>query len=601
MKNLYRFIAVGIAVMLAVSVGIVVSAQDDELPGPGEGGVVIQGNTRGSANLGPLVPIRCSGVDCADANSLMYPSLVTISPFTQQFADAEEHDLGQGALNFEISDDGLTYTFNLRDDAVWSDGEPITAEDYYFAWLAIEQGEAIGMSSSYADYQRDIATAEIIDDYTIAFTLENPSCLALSSLAVPATPGHAYGWDVSMGEDFDWGVMIDNALDDEPTVTSGPFEFFRAEPGTAVFLNANTDYYAPSNGDYVVPEGWVYLDTLDENVLTERFLSFQPGEPNVVFEPGAAQFQPLRESEAQYFQAPGRVWHYVAMNLADPTNPQNGLDEEGNPIDQGNHPIFGDVRVRQALQHAIQIDEVINGAQNGDATAMVSGTIPTAFTLHPELERRAFDLDAARALLDEAGWVSEGDPLVDGGDGQRVCRGCLYAEDGAALAFDLINPGTSGREDVAVILQSQFAQIGADVNAQVLDFNTMYDDNLGGQIYDAAVAGWRGGLPFDPDQRSFFGAENDIFGEGYGFNFPSWYNAEFEELARSVNQVDGCVLEERLDIAYRIQEIMWEDQPYLWLYALDSAYAVAPNVAGFDPYPNFGTWNVDAWVVDVAQ
>ncbi|MEQ8672589.1 MAG: ABC transporter substrate-binding protein [Aggregatilineales bacterium] len=597
MKNLYRFITVGIAIMMAVSLGLVVSAQDDEIPGPGEGGVVIQGNTRGSANLGPLVPLRCSGVDCADANALLYPSLVSISPQTQQFATADEQDLGQLALSFDISEDGLVYTFNLRDDAFWNDGEPITAEDFYFAWLAVEQGEAVGLSSSYSSYQRDIASAEIIDDYTIAFTLENPSCLALSSLALPATPGHAYGWDVSMGEDFDWGTMIDNPLDDEPTVTAGPFQFFRVEPGTAVFLSANPEYYAPSNDEYTVPEGWVYLDTLDENVLTERFLSFQPGEPNFVNEPGAAQFEPLRSSDAQYFQAPGRTWHYVALNLADPTNPQNGLDADGNPIDQGNHPLFGDVRVRQALQQAIDIEEIINGAQNGDATPMVSGTIPTAFTIHPTLERRPMDLDAARALLDEAGWVSTGDPLVDGGDGLRTCQGCLHAEEGTPFSFVLMNPGTSGREDVSIILQAQFAQLGVDVDPQVLDFNTMYDTNLGGQIYDAAVAGWRGGLPFDPDQRSFWGAETDIFGEGYGFNFPSYYNAEFEELSAAVNQVPGCDLDTRLEMAYRMQEILWEDQPYLYLYALDSAYAVAPNVEGFDPYPNFGNWNLDAWNV----
>lgn len=597
MKNLYRFITVGVAIMMAVSLGLVVSAQDDEMPGPGEGGVVIQGNTRGSANLGPLVPLRCSGVDCADVNSLLYPALLSISPQTQDFVTAEEQDLGQGALSFEISEDGLTYTFSLREDAFWNDGEPITAEDYYFAWLVVEQGEAVGLSSSYSTYQRDIASAEIIDDYTIAFTLENPSCLALGSLALPATPGHAYGWDVGMGEDFDWGSLIDNSLDTEPTVTSGPFNFFRTEPGTAIFLSANPEYYAPTNGEYVVPEGWIYLDVLDENVLVERFLSFQPGEPNLIFEPAASSFEPLRNSEAQYFQAPGRSWQYVALNLADPTNPQNGVDEEGNPIDQGNHPLFGDVRVRQALQHAIEIEEVIQGAQNGDATPMVSGTIPTAFTIHPTLERRAYDLDAARALLEEAGWVSTGDPLVEGGDGLRTCQGCEYAEEGTPFSFDLINPGTLGREDAGIILQAQFAVIGVDASPQVLDFNTLYDDNMGAQTYDAAIAGWRGGLPFDPDGRSFWGAETDIFGEGYGFNFPSYYNAEFEELAAQVNQVPGCDLETRQEIAYRMQEILWEDQPYLWLYALDSAYAVAPNIEGFDPYPNFGRWNIDAWVV----
>ncbi|NJL96137.1 MAG: hypothetical protein HC915_21605 [Anaerolineae bacterium] len=262
---------------------------------------------------------------------------------------------------------------------------------------------------------------------------------------------------------------------------------------------------------------------------------------------------------------------------------------------QGQHPIFGDVRVRQALQHAMNIDEIVNGPLNGNATAMTAGTIPTSWSLHPELERRPQDLEEARRLLDEAGWVAEGDPLVDGGDGLRVCRGCATAEDGTEFFFELMNVGDV-RNDVAVVLQDQLAQIGVEVEVVVLDFNTMYDTNMGTQIYDAAVAGWRGGLPFDPDQRSFFGAETDIFGEGYGFNFPSYYNAEFEELAAQVNAVEGCDQTARAEIAHRMQEILWEDQPYLWLYALNDLYA-ANGMDNFDPRPGFGSWNADQWIV----
>jgi ABC-type transport system substrate-binding protein len=369
------------------------------------------------------------------------------------------------------------------------------------------------------------------------------------------------------------------------------------EPGTAVYLSANPNYVAPdAYAGYTVPSSWVYVDTPDENVMIERFLAFQPGDINFVVEPGSGVFPQILGSDAQSFQAPGRIWHYVALNLADPENPQNGLDEDGNPIDQGHHPLFGDVRVRQALQHGINIDEIINGPLNGYATAMVSSTIPTAYTIDPALERRAFDLEIARAMLDEAGWVSTGDPLVEGGDGQRTCDGCMYADAGAAFEFDLMNVGDI-RNDVSVIVQDQFAQLGVKVNVVVLDFNTMYDSNMGAQTYDAAIAGWRGSLPFDPDQRSFFGAENDIFGEGYGFNFPSYYNAEFEALGEQIATLPGCDPAERIALAQQATKILYDDQPYLWLYALNSLYAAAPNVQGFQPYPDQGTWNIDAWNV----
>lgn len=592
-RNMIRFMGLSLVLVIALSLSLVVLAQD-ALPGPGEGGAVVRGNTRGSANLGPLVPIRCSGVDCADANNVMWPTLIGLDPETLQYGPGP--DIGNTlASGWTVSEDGLTITVNLRDDMAWNDGTPITAEDVYFTWEAMQQGQGVGLSSSYATAAATLVSAEVVDSQTITFGVEAPNCEALRQVAlVPPLPSHVYGY--TRGAEFNWGSMIDHPYDDSPTVTSGPFNFERVEPGTAVYLSFNPNYTAPdATAGYTVPNSWVYVDTPDENVMIERFLAFQSGDINFVVEPGGG-FEQILASNAQSFQAPGRVWHYVALNLADPNNPQNGLDEDGNPIDQGHHPLFGDVRVRQALQHAINIDEIIDGPLAGYGTAMVSSTIPTAYTIDPNLERRAFDYDIARALLDEAGWKSTGDPLVAGGDGLRTCDGCLHAEPGTEFIFELMNVGDI-RNDVSVILQDQFAQIGVQVDVVVLDFNTMYDNNMGAQTYDAAVAGWRGSLPFDPDQRSFFGAANDLFGEGYGFNFPSYYNARFEELGQQVATLPGCDPAERIALAQEMTQILWEDQPYLWLYARNSLYAAAPNVQGFQPYPDLGTWNIDAWNV----
>jgi peptide/nickel transport system substrate-binding protein len=460
----------------------------------------------------------------------------------------------------------------------------------------MQQGEAIGLSSSYAPTASEVVGAEIVDDYTIQFTLEVASCEGLRRVSeVDPIPAHAYGWEPEMGEDFDWGSFIDHPMDLEPTVNSGVFTWNRMEPGTAVYLSPNQDYPDSTMGG-VLSEGYVFLDVPDENVLAERFLANRADELNIIREIQSNKGSIL-ESDATVADEPGRVWHYVAMNLADPNNPQNGKDEAGNLIDQGHHPIFGDIRVRQALQHAMNIEEVINGPLDGFGTAMTAGTTAGAWTLNPDLERRAFDLDAARALLDEAGWVASGDPLVDGGDGLRVAtEDALYAEPGTELVFEIMNVGDV-RGDVSVVLQDQFAQIGADVIVTVLDFNAMYDDNMGAQTFDAAVAGWRQDLPFNPDQRNFFGVDVDIYGEGYGFNFGSWYNEEFEAINEQIANLPGCDPEERKALAYRSQEILFDEQPYLWLYSINSMYAALPAVQNFAPYPNFPDWNVDAQFV----
>lgn len=596
--NRTRLSVLSLVLIVALSLSAaVVSAQDVQ---PGEGGLIIWGNQRGSANIGALVTLQCSGVDCADVNNIMYPSLIGLDPSTLSLEpfDGEGGNLVDNALatGWDVSEDGLVYTVYLRDDMTWNDGTPITAQDVMFSWGMIQNDGLVELSSSYLPAKTTIANVEYVDDYTLKFYFDVAECTAINRIALlPPTPGHAYGWSMD-ATDFDWASVATSTLRREPTVTSGQFKWVRSEPGTAIYFEADQNYADPTNGIGVMPSGVVYLDVADYNVMAERLLANQPGDINLVYEPNNSIVPTLRDGGATVFEAPGRIWHYVAINMADPTNPQMGKDEDGNFIDQGNHPILGDVRVRQALQHAVNIDEIIASAQNGNANPMVSGTIPSAFTIHPTLERRAYDLDAARALLDEAGWVSTGDPLVSGGDGLRTCQGCLHAEEGTEMFLDIMAPDVP-RATVGVILQADFAQLGIDVEVRQLDFNTMYDNNMGAQTFDLAVAGWQGGLPFNPDQRNFFGADADIFGEQYGFNFGSYQSPRFEELNALVATVPGCATEDVQAIAYEIQELVWEEQPYLWLYALNTVYAVNDQIVGFDPFPLQGIWNIDSWTV----
>ncbi|MBZ0277102.1 MAG: hypothetical protein K8I60_13210, partial [Anaerolineae bacterium] len=564
MNKFMRIVGISLALVLLVTSLSLVMAQD---AGPGAGGPVIWGNQRGSANIDPLTPLRCSGVDCADINALLYPGLIGIDPQTQNYAIGVPNNMATG---YTVSDDGLVYTFTLRDDLTWNDGTPITAYDIQFMWLAMQNMDPAEVSSSLAPTKQAIVNAEAPDAQTLILTYETADCTAINRAGVlAALPAHGYGWTPEMGANFDWTVPVGHAFDTNPSISHGPFKFSRTEAGTAIYLEADQNFTDPINGQYVVPQGMVYLDVPDYNVMAERFNSNQPGDVNYMNEPDSAVLPTLQSGPGQIFSAPGRLWHYVSLNLGDPDNPVNGQDENGNVLDQGHHPILGDVRVRQALQYAVDVDAILNGPINGNGTPMVAGTIPTAYTIDPNLTRRPFDLTEARRLLDEAGWVSTGNPLVEGGDGQRSCQGCMYAAEGTAFVLDMMNPGDV-RNDVSVLLQAQFAQIGVNVIVRPLDFNTMYDDNLGTQIYDTAVAGWRGALPFNPDQRSFFGVENDIVSsESPGFNFGSYYNAEFEQLSYDIANNPGCIQEDIIAKAQRVQQIFYDEQPYLWLYAFN--------------------------------
>lgn len=600
MKRVLTLLLVLAMTLMAISV---VTAQ---VPGPGEGGTLVWGNQRGSANLGPLVPIRCSGVDCADANSLMYPGFLGLEPSTLSFAPAGTGNVSPTVLatGWTPSEDGLTYTFTLKEGLIWNDGTPITAHDIVFTYNAIMNGDQIGLSASYGPARSSITNVVALDDYTLEVTFAAANCLALNRAALlPPLPGHAYGWTPETNDTFDWASMNGHPFDKAPTVTAGPFNFASAEPGTGVFLTYNPTYTYNELG-YVPLGGVAYIDVPDYNVMLERLLAGQPDDVNFIFEPPGSILATAaaNKDKVQVFQAPGTVWHYVAVNLADPTNPQNGRDENGNLIDQGHHPILGDKRVRQALQYAVDIDTILQAAQNGNATPMVSSTIPSAFSIHPTLQRRPYDLDAARKLLDEAGFTSTGDPIVAGGDGLRTCTSCLYAEPGTPMILDIMAVDQP-RINAATVLQDSFAQIGIKLEVRQLDFNTMYDGNMGAQTFDLAVAGWRGGVPFNADQRSFFGVEQDIAGGGsseYGFNFGSFYNAEFEELSEYIFSgavKDGCDIEKIKEAAYKVQELLWEEQPYLFLYAIDAGYIASNAIVGFNPFPAQALWNVHSWYV----
>ena len=151
-------------------------------------------------------------------------------------------------------------------------------------------------------------------------------------------------------------------------------------------------------------------------------------------------------------------------------------------------------------------------------------------------------------------------------------------------------------------IRAQLGEIGMVVNYQAIEFGTLVDELLG-QQYDAIIIGWNLGLPFTPDMKWNFGVAADR--PGAGFNTGSYYNAEFEDLLDLANSLpaaeDGsyaaCDPDAR-DLLYaEAQKIVWEEQPYAFLFATNVMNAAQGNVAGWDPLPYNVDWNIDAWSV----
>ena len=575
MKIFRKFLMIGTAVAL-LGAFAPIAAQEG-----GQGGIIIEGNL--SADVATMNPIMSSDTASQRVIGFMFPSFIGADPAAAVLAPAQPNSLAE---SWEISEDGLTYTFTLRQDMTWSDGTPITSADILYSWEAIKAG-AEGLIDVPGSYIIDptgatgVLDVQAPDDYTVVVTMASPECTSLSYAAsiVPA-PSHVLPEDVS--------TLGDSEFNLNPTVTRGPFTFGEFRPGEQVSLVNDPTYPAVDTVlGYVAPEGFIYRTVPDQTVMVEQFLA---GELNVIDGPAVARRQDIRNSSATVYSYPGNAWDYLAMNLADPNNPQNAFDEAGNPIDQGNHPIFGDVRVRQALARAIDVESIIDAAVFNEGERMTSFLIPASWAYADDLAPIPFDPEAAAAMLDEAGWVdADNDPATP-----RVAQGSMYAEDGAEFVFTLYtNEGNTRREAIGTLVQDQLAQIGVRVDFQTIDFNTLLDI-MDSQTFDTIILGWRNGYPDDPDATQLFTPASDVIGSGS--NFTSFNNERFTELNAQAKSLPGCDPAERAAIYGEMQQIMQDELPYIWLFATNGMYA-ANSIEGFDPYPSQLYWNADAWSV----
>jgi peptide/nickel transport system substrate-binding protein len=547
----------------------------------GQGGIIIEPNSNAGADVAQMNPLLVNDVYSARVTGLLFPNLIGIDPEAGVFAPGARGGL---ATDWTISEDGLTYTYTLRDDWAWSDGTPITSADFLYGYNAI----ASGQTSSPRTYATAvIESVEAPDDHTLVITYKSAACNNLdNTAAISPVPAHIF--TAAIGEDY--SLMDEMDFNKNPVVTAGPFSFAEFLAGQQVSLIANQAYPDALEG-FVSPTGYIYKNVADVNVALEQFLA---GEVNLMAEGIAPQnFADLRAraqaGEIQIYESLDNGYEWLAFNLSDPANPVNGVDDSGAPVDQGHHPIFGDVRVRKAIALAVDVDAIIAGAFFGEAVRTNSPAIATSWAYNPDLPAVPYDTEAALAMLAEAGWRDED------GDGILEAHGAMYVEDGTPFHFELITgAGDKTVEAVGQIIQDQLTQIGLDVDYQVIDFNVAVE-KLVGQVFDAALLGWRLSYPDDPDFGFAFNAENDVVGGG--FNFVSYRNQAVSDLLGQGNNLPGCDTAGRAALYQQAQELLVADQPYVFIYTYKSMWAAASNLDGFAPFPNQLLWNVDSWAL----
>lgn len=531
--------------------------------------------TASLADIHTLNPILSNDGASTTAISQMFLSLLTLDAQSGAIMPLVAQD-------WSVSEDGLTYLFTLRPNMTWSDGTPLTAHDAAFTFAALTTPE---LNSPYQANFTNIADWQVVDETTLEVQLTNPDCTSIYAFTVGLLPAHVYNNDPA---------NIPNSPEImAPSVVSGPFAFAAYEPGQFVQLTANANYFlgkplAAAWQMKIYPSAIPMINDLlagaiDYTTLDAEFVS-------------RVESAMARGADVQIDKWFVNGFTYLAFNLADPANPQNGwMDENedglftpGEPVQtQTPHPILGDRAVRQAIALALNYEDIVAQAvygQGGRVVADISPAINWAYndTLTPYEN----NLAQASELLDSAGWL-----LVEPDDPEeRAIR--LKNEVPLALTITM-NADNQGRERIAQLVKQELEALGFTITIESLPFDEAIT-KLQGQTFDMAITGWLDVHP-EPDDSSFLSYRQDTV--GVGFNFASYYNEAVEENLARGRAVAGCAAADRATFYQDNQAILYQEIPYVPLYAPLVNVVWSTHLVNFQPNAWNLHFNVQEWYI----
>ncbi|HET8786195.1 MAG TPA: ABC transporter substrate-binding protein [Candidatus Limnocylindrales bacterium] len=441
------------------------------------------------------------------------------------------------ATEWDVSEDGLTWTLTIRDDATFHDGEPLTAEDVAYSLNLYRDTEDFPFLPSYA---APFETIEATDESTVTLTTAEPIGNFESYMAfMYILPKHI--WEAE-----DDAVAFENA----EMIGSGPFKLADYSQNEFVELDANTDYWAtPANVDGVIFQTYDNADA--------RVTALTTGEVDAITEFPATAVSALQNAENVKVHiadiGAGGAFRDLILNVvADEDCPEDGGVCSG-------HPALKDLAVRRALATATDKQQIIDVATLGIGSPGLSLVPPGLGDYYAsDVEDYAFDIAAANALLDDAGYEDT--------DGDGI-RECLPDQDCDDLTFrfhyaDDID--TAPRE--AELLQGMWEQIGVAIEIQGLDADTLTSICCPSFDYDIILWGWGS----DPDPAFLLGVGlcSEI---PTGFSETGYCNPEYDELYDA--QAVETDVDARVQLIRDMQRLLVEDVPYIIPYYQQSTQA----------------------------
>ncbi len=508
------------------------------IPKPG-GEVTIHMYTE-PPSLNPIIHSDWWGAVLVDH---VYDALVDIDPY-----DDPDFRYTPGlAERWEISDDRLTYTFHLRKGVRWHDGKPFTARDVIATYTKVMDPttKAVHIRA----YMKGLKKYEALDDYTVRFQWEQPYFLAMSEpfAGLFIQPAHV----IEKLSGTQYNEASTNPLMRHP-IGTGPFRFVEWESNQKVVLTRNDDYWGKRP----------HLDRLIFRIVKELDVALQlaeRGELDVVT-------RVLDEAWVR-MDSPKLRQNFYRSKYYDANYAWIGWNQL--------RPFFKDRRVRLALTMLIDRPGIIGKLAYG---------LPMPTTCHfywksracdPELKPPPHDPLAAVKLLEEAGWRdTDGDGIRD--------------QDGIAFRFFFMLPASSvWAERMATLMKSDFSRAGIDLVVQKVEWSA-FTRRLRDQEFDACTLIWGGGPRGDPTQ---IWHSSSIEG---GSNYIGFSNPKADAL---MDQAKVIFDDDRRNAIYRqFSRLLYEEQPYTWLYVRPRLSLVSRRLRGVRETLMF--WQYEDWWIE---
>lgn len=467
-----------------------------------EGGDLIIGQTGEPDTLNPLYSTSSSSLD---GFRHIFGTLVRF--------DEEGTAEGYLAEDWELSDDGLVLTFNLRDDITWHDGEPFTAEDVEFTFNLVKEEDYTGQRASIA---ANFEKIEALDEHTVQFTMDEPNYTILRrENPYFILPKHIL-------EDVPVADLEDHDFNRNP-VGLGPFKFKEWNSGQHMVLEGNDDYF----------EGATKLDTLtfkfipDSNNLMAQFKAGDVDYIGVSSDDLSSAEQLVDEGVAEIFEAPGRVLNLIAYNTR--------------------IPLLEDNKVRQALTLAIDRQSIIDNILDGKGGPLYIPVLPIHWAHTDDVEKFEYDVERSQELLAEAGWEEKNS------DG-------YLEKDGEEFEFEMmVNQGNSVAKRTAEVIQSDWKEVGVNVNIKILESSARLEAASGPEFEFDSYLGVVTRAS-DPSLTSLYHTDQIE----NGLNRVGFSNAEADEI---MVESDGLIDEgERSELLHEVYDIIADEQAHSLLY-----------------------------------